>query len=135
MALAILVHKCRDGSCGSLFYCCSIERERERERERGLLEELEVGLKRRMMKEKRSNRGWGRGGNGNECGCGCMWALVHLPLFFFLLQPCGASLGNKGRIRGYGEGERGFDSPFCCYLSPQFANYLLPTTTTHGLSL
>lgn len=41
-----------------------------------------------------------------------MWALVHLPLFFFLLQPCGASLGNKGRVRGYG----GFDSPFCCYL-------------------
>lgn len=49
------------------------------------------------MKEKRLNRGQ----KGNECGCGCMWALVHLPLFFFLPQPCGASLGNKGRVRGY----------------------------------
>lgn len=47
---------------------------------RGLLEELEE-----MMKNKKREEGIGK---DNECGCSCscMWALVHPPLFLFILN-------------------------------------------------
>jgi hypothetical protein len=61
-----------------------------------------------------------------------MWALVHLPLFFFCPQPCGASLDQKGRVR---DGE--VDSSFLL-LSPPSNLILFVThhhTWTHSLSL
>ena len=61
-----------------------------------------------------------------------MWALVHLPLFFFCPQPCGASLDHKCRVR---DGE--VDSSFLL-LSPPSNLILFVThhhTWTHSLSL